>query len=93
MSKKEKISFLNSNEFESIEDELTAALSRLEEANERISGLLHGETADPDAGEAADAPEEPADTEAPESAPASAQPRDEEEKVEEDEAAEEDEAE
>ncbi|HPO15493.1 MAG TPA: hypothetical protein PLI09_18770 [Candidatus Hydrogenedentes bacterium] len=43
MSGKEKVSFVRSKDFESIDDELTEALNGLDEANDRILKLLETE--------------------------------------------------
>ncbi len=43
MASKEKVTFVRSKEFESIDDELSAALNQLEESNERIVRLLESE--------------------------------------------------
>ncbi len=43
MAGKEKIAFVRSKDFESIEDDLTEALNGLEEANDRILKLLETE--------------------------------------------------
>ena len=45
MSRKEKVSIIRSEEFASVEDELTAALDQLEQSNSRIQALLESETA------------------------------------------------
>lgn len=43
MAGKEKISFVRSKDFETIDDDLTEALNGLEEANDRILKLLETE--------------------------------------------------
>lgn len=43
MSGKEKVSFVRSKDFESIDDELTEALNGLDEANDRILKILESE--------------------------------------------------
>jgi hypothetical protein len=45
MSRKEKVSIIRSEEFASVEEELTTALSGLEDANARIQALLASEAA------------------------------------------------
>ena len=45
MSRKDKISIIRSEEFASVEDELTAAVDLLENTNSRIQALLASETA------------------------------------------------
>lgn len=63
MARKEKVSILRSEDFASVEDELSAALELLENANSRVLDLLAAETAPsaedqttPDTGAAAGAP-------------------------------------
>lgn len=43
MASKEKVSFVRSKEFESIDDELSEALNQLDASNERIVKLLESE--------------------------------------------------
>lgn len=45
MARKEKVSILRTEDFASVEDELSAALERLESANSRVLDLLAAETA------------------------------------------------
>lgn len=45
MSRKDKISIIRSEEFASVEDELTAAVDLLENTNSRIQALLESERA------------------------------------------------
>lgn len=44
MAAKEKVTFVRSKEFESIDDELSAALDQLEDVNQRIVDLLSTES-------------------------------------------------
>lgn len=55
MANKEKVNFIRSNDFESVDEELTAALNQLENANERIVQLLESQTRGP--GPETDSPE------------------------------------
>ncbi len=70
MPKKDKISFLHSDDFESIDDELTAAMSRLEETNERIVSLLESDTTTIQEEDAPDGTGDDGHTEAGEEGPA-----------------------
>jgi hypothetical protein len=45
MSKKEKVSLRRSEDFESVDDALTAAMLRLDATNERVGQLLSGDAA------------------------------------------------
>jgi hypothetical protein len=47
MAGKDKVSFVRSKDFESIDDELNAAMDQLEDTNERIAKLLETETLAP----------------------------------------------
>ena len=44
MANKGKVAFIRTTDFESVDEELTAALNRLEDANERIVQLLESQT-------------------------------------------------
>ena len=43
MASKDKVAFVRTKEFESIDEELSAALSQLDESNQRIATLLETE--------------------------------------------------
>lgn len=68
MSAKEKISFVRSKEFETIDEELNSALDQLDQVNQRIVDLLSTEPA-PVPGAMPE--EEPAEEGAPDAAAAS----------------------
>ncbi len=70
MSPKEKVHFIRSTDFEAVDEELSEAMSGLDEANSRILELLNSETA-PESGEEA-APDEPAAEAPPSGAPQAA---------------------
>lgn len=57
MSKKENVSIIRNDDFESIEEELAQAMSLLEESNTRVLDVLTSETSDTESGE--DTPEDP----------------------------------
>lgn len=68
MSKKDKVSFVRTNDFEAVEEELNSALTLLDETNERVGELLsreHGQLEIPGVAQPAEAPQASAAEEVP----------------------------